>query len=84
VWRSYRPCEEGPGLEIPLEQLAGRRTLPANAIAKLFADEHGRDDAQLEFVVFVDAIEKERRAVISDEATFLRSWERAKWDILQQ
>ncbi len=84
VWRSYRPSDEGPGLDIPLEQLAGRRTLPANAIAKLFADEHGRADAQLEFVVFLDAIEKERRAVVSDEAAFLRSWERAKWDILQQ
>jgi hypothetical protein len=84
VWRSYRASEEGPGLEIPLVELAGRRTLPANAIAKLFADEHGSADAQLEFVVFVDAVEKERRAVMSDEATFLRSYERAKWDILQE
>jgi hypothetical protein len=84
VWRSYRPSEDLPGLDIPLEELAGRRTLPANAIAKLFADEHGRDDAQLEFVYFLDAIEKERRAVVSDEATFLESHARAKWDILQQ
>ena len=84
VWRSYRASEEGPGLEIPLEELAGRRTLPANSIAKLFADEHGREDAQLDFVYFVDAIEKERRAVVSDEAAFLRSYERAKWDILQE
>lgn len=84
VWRSYRPSADMPGLEIPLAELAGRRTLPANDIAALFASERDGGAAQLQFVVFLDAHEKERRAVVSDEATFSTTHARAKWDILQQ
>lgn len=82
VWRAYRPAAGKPGLEIPLIEMAGRPTLPANDLARLYVDERGRSDAQLEFVYFIDAIERERRAVVSSEDEFCATPERTKWDLL--
>lgn len=81
VWRSYRPAPGKEGLEIGLVDMAGRKTLPANQIAKLFADERGRADAQLEFVWFYDATEHDQAAFEADETAFARSHERVKWDL---
>ena len=80
VWRAYRPAEGKQGLELGLVEIAGRPTLPANELARQFVDARGTSSAQLEFVVFVDAIEKQREAVVSDETSFVASPERSKWD----
>jgi len=84
IWRAYRPAEGKDGLLLPLVDLAGRQTLPANDIAKLYAKEHGSGHQQFEFVYFVDAVEKQREAVVSDEATFLDTHTRTKWDYRKQ
>jgi hypothetical protein len=84
VWRSYRPAEGKSGLSIPLVTVAGRRTLPANEIARLFAAEHGQPDAQLEFVYFLDAREETRSVLVSTEEAFLTTHRRSKWDVSQQ
>jgi len=84
VWRSYRPDGEMKGLRVPLVEMMGRETLPANEIARLYADERGRADAQLEFVYFLDAREAEGRAVVSDEASFAATPDRTKWDVAQR
>lgn len=82
VWRAYRPATGKPGLDMPLVEMAGRPTLPANDIARLYVDEWGSEGAQLEFVYFIDAIERERRAVVSSEEEFRTTPERTKWDLL--
>jgi hypothetical protein len=82
VWRAYRAAAGKPGLELPLVEMAGRPTLPANDIARLYVDEWGTADAQLEFVYFIDAIERERRAVVASEEEFRETPERTKWDLL--
>jgi len=84
VWRSYRPDAEMKGLRVPLVEMMGRETLPANEIARLYATERGRADAQLEFVCFLDAREAEGRAVVSDEASFAATPDRTKWDVAQR
>jgi hypothetical protein len=84
VWRSYRPAEGKRGLEIPLVDVMGRRTLPANEIARRYSAERGRPEAQFEFVAFLDGREHEGRAVPAGEEDFARSCERAKWDILMK
>jgi len=84
VWRSYRGGLDKVGLQLPVAPLAGRQTLPANAIARLYAEERGRSDRQLDFVWFLDGHERERRAVVADEAAFAASWRRAKWDVAQR
>jgi hypothetical protein len=83
VWRSYRSGPDKAGLLLPVAPLAGRQTLPANAIARLYAEERRRPDRQLDFVWFLDGRERERRAVVADEAAFAASWRRPKWDVAQ-
>ncbi len=83
VWRSYRPCENKEGLHIELVEVAGRKTLPANEFARHFAKEHGKPDAQLDFVYFLDANEEKQIAVVSNEEAFLKTHERSKWSFMQ-
>ena len=84
VWRAYRPAEGKDGLLLPLAVVAGRQTLPANDIAALFAREAGSEHAQFDFIYFIDAVEKQHRAVVSDEAAFLGTHTRTKWDYRKQ
>lgn len=84
VWRSYRPRGDAPGLRFDTVSVAGRQTLPANELARCFQREHGRPDRQLDFVAFVDALEGERRALLADEAAFLLTPDRPKWDVAQR
>lgn len=83
VWRSYRGGDGIPGLRLPVETVAGRLTLPANAIAALYDEEHDREDRQLDFVYFLDAREEEGRSVVASEEDFRRSHLRLKWDLAQ-
>ncbi len=83
VWRSYRPGDDKAGLNLSLVEIAGRKTLPANEIAKAFAAQTD-GDRQFDFVCFIDANEKDETAAFSDEATFLESVSRAKWSFLQE
>lgn len=84
VWRAWRPMGDLPGLDLPLTRVAGRMTLPANDLVRFYA-QHADDPAPpLEFVFFLDAREKSRTVHVADEAAFRASWERAKWDIVQE
>ncbi len=79
IWRSYRPAIGKNGLNLPLVEMGGRKTLPALDIVKLFAAEHQKDDRQFDFVYFLDAKEKTQQAFVSTEAEFLKTTTRAKW-----
>jgi len=82
IWRSYRPTKNKKGLNLKLVEIGGRKTLPANEIAKLFAAEHGGANRQLDFVYFLDASEKAQKAFVSTEDAFLSSHTRFKWDLV--
>lgn len=84
VWKSYAPASDMTGLRIPLVSVAGRRTLPANELVRLFDAEYGRDDRQLDFVAFLDGREAEGNAKEADADAFRYSYRRAKWDIAQE
>jgi hypothetical protein len=72
------------GIHIDLVDVAGRRTLPANELVKRYAAEADLPNRQLDFVLFLDAREKEQRAFASDENAFRASFKRLKWDIAQR
>lgn len=84
IWRAYRPATGKPGLELGLIEIAGRPTLPANEIAKQYLLERGGAQAQFDFVHFIDAVEKQQKAVVSDEAAFLATPSRTKLDYRKQ
>lgn len=85
VWKSYQPERAGaPGLQLPLVDVAGRPTLPANEIARLFDLEAGKAEAQLQFVAFLEGQEAGKVAVWRDEAALRASHRRVKWDIAQK
>lgn len=83
VWRSYRPLDDAPGLELPLVQVVGRPTLPPNEMVRLYAREFGTPEAQFEFVAFIDARESDESTFFADEEAFRTSCERSKWDFSQ-
>jgi hypothetical protein len=84
VWRAYRPSEGKVGLDLPMARVAGRVTLPANLMVKHFGENLGGDEPMYEFVLFIDAVEKEQRTFFSDQASFEQTWARTKWDVAQQ
>lgn len=59
-------------------------TLPANVLAQHFAERLASPEPGYDFVVFIDAHEKERTTFFSDQASFAASWKRTKWDIAQR
>ncbi|MDQ3265087.1 MAG: protein tyrosine phosphatase [Myxococcota bacterium] len=84
VYKSYAPSKDLTGLTFPLVKVAGRMTLPANAMVRLFDEEYGRPDRQLDFVGFLDGREKDGAAVEADVEAFRRTHTRVKWDIAQE
>lgn len=84
VWRAWRPASGKEGLDIPTVEKVGRSTLPANEFIRVFDEQHGREDRLFDFVGFIDAIEREGRTVVSDEAALRASHRRTKWDIAQK
>lgn len=85
VWKSYEPEAPGaPGLAIALVEVAGRPTLPANEIARLFDAQAGLAEPQLEFVAFLEGQEAGRTALWRDAAALRATWKRLKWDIAQK
>ncbi len=84
VYKSYMPSGDQAGLKVELVDVAGRMTLPANELVRLFDSEYGKDERQLEFVAFIDGREDLKGAVLADEDAFRRSYRRLKWDVAQR
>ena len=84
VYKAWAPATDMKGLRIELVDVAGRRTLPANDLVKLFDAEHAKADRQLDFVAFIDGREKEGTVVVSDELAFRKTHARPKWDVAQK
>lgn len=85
VMKAYEPqTPDGPGLRVPFIEVAGRTTIPPTEIVRVFAAEQGQDNAQLEFVWFLDGVEATHRAEVSTASNLAASATRPKWDILQR
>jgi len=82
VYKAYQPGEGSRGLRLPLSEVAGRLLMSPNEIARLYAEERGRPDAQLDFVLLLDGDEGSDRAHEAGAEVFAASWQRPKWHIL--
>jgi hypothetical protein len=81
VYKAYEPEEDGPGLELPVEEVAGRPVLPPNQVVQLFARDLEEGETQFDFVLFLDGYERQGRAVHAQVVDLAASWERPKWHV---
>ena len=80
VYKAYRA---GGPLPLHPQVVNGRRLLPPNQLAEQAVAHMGAGEA-FEFVLFLDAVEKKGAVVERDAAAFSASWQRPKWDLMQQ
>jgi hypothetical protein len=71
VYRSYSGM-----IDFPVEQIAGRQTLPALGIARKFRQERGTPGQQLDFVLFLDGFPRQRCAKPAGEGIFCETVDR--------
>jgi len=84
VYKSYEPSTGCTGLNFPLIEMLGRKVTPANELAKQFDADFSTRRQQFEMVVFLDGIERKRKAVESTLEDFRKTWQRPKWHVLVQ
>ena len=84
VYKSYQECTESRGLKIPLLNLLGRLVTPANELVHQFDVTYNTADQPYDLVLFLDGIEKERKAVERNIDDFRKSWRRPKWYVVIQ
>jgi hypothetical protein len=79
----YKAYKAGGSLPLKPEVISGRRLLPPNRLAEQAVESMGPDGA-FSFVLFLDAVEKTHEVKLGDVAAFKESWQRPKWDVLQE
>ena len=83
VFKAYEPRHEMKGLKLPIERVVGRNAVGPNSLVRAFDAQHGTAAEQLSFVFFLDGREAERTASFASLEAFRRSWQRPKWDVVQ-
>ena len=84
IFKAYQAGGGMQGLSFPTSEVLGRTVSTPNAMVKQFDEQAGKSDAQADFVLFLDGIEREKRAVESSAEKFRASWQRPNWHILIQ
>jgi len=84
IYKAYEPSKQIQGLRFPLIDILGRKTTPANEIVKQFDAQFGTPQQQIDFVLFLDGVERAGKAVSAPVEAFRKSWKRPKWHILKE
>jgi hypothetical protein len=84
IFKAYEPGGGMKGLRFPVSEVLGRKVSTPNGMVRQFDEQGGSIAAQADFVLFLDGIEKEKRAVESTAEKFRASWQRPNWHILIQ
>lgn len=84
VYKSYEPATGFTGLKLPLMEVLGRKTLPANEIVRHFDEQFGTPAQQFDFILFLDGDERTRKATDAPLDAFRQTWKRPKWHIVSQ
>jgi len=84
IYKAYEPSKQIRGLRFPLVDILGRKTTPANEIVKQFDAQFGTPQQQIDFILFLDGVERAGKAVSSSLEAFRESWKRPKWHILKE
>ncbi len=79
----YKAYKAASSLPLEPEIINGRLLLSPNHLAEEAVDHMGKDEA-FSFVLFLDAVEKKAMVVNRGETAFRKSWQRPKWDVMQE
>lgn len=66
-------------LTMNLSIINGRKIFSPTDLVRKYHDEYGSKSAELSFIYFIDASEREQHAFVSDETAFRESWNRNKF-----
>ncbi|MBW9158371.1 YiiX/YebB-like N1pC/P60 family cysteine hydrolase [Clostridium tagluense] len=84
IYKSYLSSSNKKGLTFILEPKAGRLLLSPNSIIKKFDAEFNSENAELDFVLFYDGSERERKAVRKSAKDLKTTWKLNKWAIVKR
>ncbi len=84
IFKAYETGGGIQGLRFPVSEVMGRKVSTPNGMIRQFDEQAGSSASQADFVLFLDGIEKEKRAVESTPEKFRASWQRPNWHILIQ
>lgn len=79
IYKAYLRSSNKRGITFSLEPKAGRLLLSPNSIIEKFDEEFDNKNSELDFVVFYDANERERKAVRKGAIDLRTTWKRSKW-----
>jgi hypothetical protein len=83
IYKAYLPGKGKRGIGFELSEVAGRKVLSPNSIARKLDEEYGTEAAELEFVYFLEGSEEEGIAHVRGEGAMRSSHRRPKWDVAQ-
>lgn len=81
VYKAYEKSKGTRGLNLPLERVMGHILISANSFCKLFDKNYGSNKNQLDYVLFYDGFEQQKKAYKSNVYDFRKSWQRPKWHV---
>lgn len=84
IYKVYKSGRDKKGLSLALREIAGRKAMPANDLVDKFDREYDKPDRELDFVYFLDGIEKDKKANTRGLTDLRASHRRMKWDVVQQ
>ncbi|MBZ9632863.1 YiiX/YebB-like N1pC/P60 family cysteine hydrolase [Clostridium sp. FP1] len=84
IYKSYLSSSNKKGITFILEPKAGRLLLSPNSIIKKFDAEFNSENAELDFVLFYDGSERERKAVRKSAKDLKTTWKLNKWAIVKR
>jgi len=79
VYDAYQAQEGKTGINFPLSVMNGRKIMTPVDIAKKFREEYGKDNAELDFVYFLDGNEETGTATVKDADEFVKTLDRPKY-----
>ena len=80
----YKAYEASANLDLAPAQINGRPLLPPNMLAQKFDEWKDSPDQRFELVLYLQGNEEKQTFFECTTEDFKKSWQRPKWDIMQE
>ena len=83
VYEAFQPTVLKQGLSFELASLLGEPFLYPSDIVRKFDQEYGTEDEELDFVLFYNAKETEKKAELGTVLQFRKTWKKSRFSLMQ-